>query len=63
MAKGLGVLVAELVSARAIGGMASCWGWVKALALGHCHGNFVSQQLINYQLDSGCDARGIPNTE
>ena len=29
----------------------------------HCHGNFVSQQLINYQMDSGCVARGIPNTE
>ena len=30
---------------------------------GHCHGNFVSQQLINYQMGSGCGARGIPNTE
>ncbi len=29
----------------------------------HCHGNFVSQQLINYQMDSGCGARGIPNTK
>ena len=29
----------------------------------HCHGNFVSQQLINYQMDSDCGARDIPNTE
>jgi hypothetical protein len=51
------------VWAKTNGGMGTLYRSQHELIFGHCHGNFVSQQLINYQMGSGCGARGIPNTE